>query len=290
MESNKEQQDTLKSIIFVFIPLLAATVLRVAVNFIDIIVVFLGHVFSKETHRQGEDAIELLNRSLNQPMNRAYVTLFMHLAFLLVFGIWYYRAFKKEERPLIRTKQGLSALLPWRLPLIIVCGVLAQFFVGAALLLARGAFPKLFVSYDEMVSRLVGANASWVTLLATFLVAPIAEEFLFRGVVLGYARTFLKPLPAVLVSAVLFGLYHGNVIQFCYAFVIGTALGALACRFDNLLPGMLLHIAINVSARFLPDISSLPVPVLAGVLSGGACLFTAMLLLICKNKVRSSAA
>ena len=273
MESNKEQQDTLKSIIFVFIPLLAATVLRVAVNFIDIIVVFLGHVFSKETHRQGDDAVELLNRSLNQPMNRAWVMLFLHLTFLIVFGIWYYKHFRKEERPLARARQGLFSLLPLRLPLVIACGALAQVFVGIALLFARDIFTKAFVSYDALVSRLVGVNASWVTLLATFLIAPVAEELLFRGVVLGYARTFLKPIPAVLLSAVLFGIYHGNMIQFCYAFVLGTVLGALACRFDNLLPGMLLHIAINVSARFLPDISTLSAPALVSIFSAASAAF-----------------
>ena len=290
MESNKEQKDVLKSVILTFVPLLAATALQVAVNFIDIVVVFLGHIFSKEMHKQGEDAVEVLNRSLSQPMNRAYVMLFMHLAFMLVFGIWYRKRFAKEESLSARAAFGIRSLLPLRLPTLILCGVLAQLFVGAALILARGAFPKLFVSYDELVNRLVGANASWITLLATFLVAPIAEELLFRGVVLGYARTYLKPLPAVLVSALLFGLYHGNVIQFCYAFVIGTALGALACRFDNLIPGMLMHITINVSAGFLPDISELAVPALVGILIGGACLFTGLITLICKTKKRSFAA
>ena len=284
MESNKEQKDVLKSVILTFVPLLAAAVLQVAVNFIDIIVVFLGHIFSKEMHKQGEDAVEVLNRSLSQPMNRAYVMLFMHLAFMLVFGIWYKKRFAKEEPLRTRATSDIRALLPFRVPMLIISGVLAQFFVGAALILARGAFPKLFVSYDELVNRLVGANSSWVTLLATFLVAPIAEELLFRGVVLGYARTYLKPLPAVLVSALLFGLYHGNVIQFCYAFVIGTALGALACRFDNLIPGMLMHITINVSAGFFPDISELATPALVGILVGGAAVFTGVMILICKPK------
>lgn len=89
-------------------------------------------------------------------------------------------------------------------------------------------------------------------------------------------------MPAVLLSALFFGLYHGNIIQFCYAFLLGTALGAVAYRFNNLMPGILLHMCINLSLLIVPDISTLPVPANLGIFAGGLLLFLLLLFFIAK--------
>ncbi len=268
MESSK-----FKTVIMTFVPLLVAIALQVAVNFIDIIIVFIGNIMSKETHLQGEEPVDLLNRALDQPMNRAFVMLAMHLVILVVFGYWYSKEFKEGARVKDRARQGFLALGVKRLPFILLCGICGQVFVDAALLLVRRVGPDLFENYDKMINDVVGVSASWASLLATFLIAPVAEELLFRGVTLGFARRFLSPVPAVLLQAVLFGLFHGNVIQFCYAFLLGSALGALAVRYDNLLPGMLLHICINLSLLIIPDISRLSIVPLVGLFVGPLCLF-----------------
>ena len=63
----------------------------------------------------------------------------------------------------------------------------------------------------------------------TCLVAPFMEELLFRGVLLRKARRF-GDRTAVVFTAVMFGLMHGNLNQFLYAVVIGLVLGYLAVR------------------------------------------------------------
>lgn len=80
--------------------------------------------------------------------------------------------------------------------------------------------------------------------VAIGLLAPLAEEMVFRGAIL---RVLLKVfdrrwhwLPIV-ISAVLFGAVHGNMAQFLHAMLLGLLLGWLYYRTNSIVPGVVLH-------------------------------------------------
>ena len=87
--------------------------------------------------------------------------------------------------------------------------------------------------------------------LVVGILAPVAEEMVFRGAIL---RTLLacmrSPWMAIVVSAVLFGLVHGNVPQFVHALLIGLLLGWVFWRTGSILPGLVVH-WVNNSVAFL---------------------------------------
>ena len=83
-----------------------------------------------------------------------------------------------------------------------------------------------------------------VTLIFTAFVAPIFEEIIYRHLLL----RSLKPIgdtPAIIISALVFGLAHGNFDQFAYAFLSGIIFGLMAVRYDTIIPGMVLHLINN---------------------------------------------
>ena len=82
------------------------------------------------------------------------------------------------------------------------------------------------------------------------LFAGIFEELMFRGAVLGFLRKF-GDRTAILISAFLFALIHGNLIQIPFAFVLGLYLGYVACRTNNLLYPILIHAVNNGVATIL---------------------------------------
>ena len=79
----------------------------------------------------------------------------------------------------------------------------------------------------EMVS---GASGSGSLFFYSSILAPITEELLFRGFLQGRLRPFGRKF-AVLGSAVLFALFHGNLMQAPYAFAAGLVLGYTAERY-----------------------------------------------------------
>ena len=76
------------------------------------------------------------------------------------------------------------------------------------------------------------------------ILGPFMEEFMFRGMLLKRARLF-GDRTAVVFTAVLFGLMHGNISQFLYATAIGLVLGYVAVKTNGIRYTVILHIFVN---------------------------------------------
>lgn len=182
MISNKSEKElNLKNIILIFLPVFISIVLQYLVNIIDVIILFLANMASDDKTVRSRSIETIMSQSYNQPMNIAYMTLATHLVACVVFGIWYLKA--KNITPSVTTaKTSLKKL--FLTPIFLVIGGYAgQLMVDGVLNLCRPHFEELFSEYDKMVSRVTGAQSSFIMLLAVFIIAPIGEELLFRGVV-----------------------------------------------------------------------------------------------------------
>ena len=80
--------------------------------------------------------------------------------------------------------------------------------------------------------------------LSITIVPAIAEEFLFRGAVLGCLRKY-GDVFAIIISSALFGIMHGNFVQTPVTFLTGLALGYLAVKTGSIIPSMILHFVNN---------------------------------------------
>ena len=76
------------------------------------------------------------------------------------------------------------------------------------------------------------------------VIAPLFEEFWFRGVVMESLRPYGNGF-AIFVSAFLFGLTHANFQQFFYAFVIGICLGYIAQATQSIVSTTIMHAIFN---------------------------------------------
>jgi len=88
------------------------------------------------------------------------------------------------------------------------------------------------------------------------ILAPLAEEIVFRGAVLKQLLTTpsLTPLSAVVLSAIFFAVIHVNPAQMPHAFIAGLLLGWLYFRTGSILPGMCLHWVNNSVAYVMYNI------------------------------------
>lgn len=125
--------------------------------------------------------------------------------------------------------------------------VLSNFVASMVMgLLMEWGVPKPFIPDNTE-----GTTTSLLlNMIATALLPAVFEEVAFRGYVLGALRPHGDKL-AVWVSAVLFGLIHGNVLQLPFALILGVALGWLVVQTDSLLPAIVLHFANNAMSVVL---------------------------------------
>ncbi len=135
-----------------------------------------------------------------------------------------------------------------------------------------------------------GQSDSFSMFLYSALAAPVVEEILFRGFVLRSLRPFGKRF-AILGSALLFGLFHGNLLQTPYAFLVGLVLGYVTVEY-SLFWAIVLHLFNNlVLADLLTRLTSL-LPQMAGdlvslLVVGGFALAGIVILALRRREVRA---
>lgn len=99
--------------------------------------------------------------------------------------------------------------------------------------------------YDEVADLIYSGNV-WLEVLTTALLVPVVEEMIFRGLIYRRLRVMAGVTPAIIASAILFGLYHMNVLQAIYASLLGLVL-AFACeRFHSIVAPILIHMGANL--------------------------------------------
>lgn len=86
------------------------------------------------------------------------------------------------------------------------------------------------------------------------ILAPIAEEMVFRGAMLRKLLDMFSPrqhwIP-IIISALIFGAFHGNMAQLPHAMFIGLILGWMYYRTGSIVPGVVLHWVNNTVAYLL---------------------------------------
>ena len=157
----------------------------------------------------------------------------------LPLGFWYWKERKGKFRETERKTGGLR---------LAVCSVIA----GAGIcLFLNGVLCLLPLSPEgyHRVSRVLYQPPLTMQLICMGLVIPAGEELVFRG--LGYARirSELSAREAMAVSALWFGLYHGNLLQGIYAGLVGL-LAADFYEAGGLWACWMFHGAANVTAIF----------------------------------------
>lgn len=99
----------------------------------------------------------------------------------------------------------------------------------------------------------------WASLLCVSVLPGVAEEFIFRGLLYSQYRR-RRVWGAIVTSALLFGLMHMNLNQFCYAFVIGIFFCLVYEGTGTILASMLMHAVYNgnsVVMMYLTDSEAL---------------------------------
>lgn len=148
-------------------------------------------------------------------------------------------------------------------------------------------FFNLFdMSIMESLESATAVPDSLSMFLYVSLAAPVFEEILFRGLILRSLQPYGKKF-AIFASAYMFGLFHGNIVQSPYAFVVGLVLGYVAVEY-SMVWAMVLHMINNLLlgdslgriTQFLPVMAQ--EWIFLALIWG--CAIAAVLILIVKRK------
>ncbi len=175
------------------------------------------------------------------------------------------------------------------IPLSILFGITASAAIG--ILWEMIPFPEsMWDEYNALLGSTVVEN-NVITFLAVAVMAPITEELLFRALICGGFSSAMPKWLAVFLSALIFGIIHGNLIQGSYAFCFGLILGFFFIRTCSVIPGILIHVGFNSASYFFAPLDSLP-EMLAGtvmlIIAAASVLLFFILLFVTRDKTNAS--
>ena len=161
----------------------------------------------------------------------------MLLFSLLTLGLFFFMRWAEVSRHWVRTR-------PWLVLFWCVLAALGAIIPSTWLQELMPPLPNIVEEEFDMILR------NRFGYLVVGLMAPLAEEVVFRGAVL---RALLrwkenKPWLAIAVSALLFSAVHMNPAQLPHTFLVGLLLGWMYYRTDSIVPGVVYHWVNNTVA------------------------------------------
>lgn len=122
--------------------------------------------------------------------------------------------------------------------------------VGLNMLAALTGFTGLSQRYSDTAQLQYSVPVAAGVLLYG-IVAPFVEEIVFRGLVFTRLKQYFPITVSIVCSAVIFGGYHGNLVQGVYAFIQGLLLAYVFELYGKLTAAMVFHGLANVSVFLL---------------------------------------
>ena len=272
----KERDESpFKAVIYAVWPTVAACVL-VAIITSFTLGILLGLVYGVSGRLSSLKALEIIYRYEYFITSVAYMFALLLLVPLFLGDEKKRRARGYTDRCLIKHPRLAALLIA-----CFVCGMFIAFAVNMLISVTR--ISSLDPSTYEIFEYVNELSSPVWEVFALVVAAPLCEEIMFRGLLFRRLRDVLNVPLAIVISALAFGIYHGNLVQFVYATILGAFFAAFYEHCGSIIASILMHSGANAfSALYNMVVSKWDVPGIAYVLGAVVCavLFAAACLVI----------
>ncbi|ASW43274.1 abortive infection protein [Clostridium isatidis] len=116
-----------------------------------------------------------------------------------------------------------------------------------------GLLAEHFATMEETLSPITQGNM-FIVIISVGIIGPFVEELIFRGLIYKTLIKKFSVLWTIIIQAILFGLFHFNLIQSAYATLMGILLGYAVYKTKSIWPAVLMHIVNNLASSIIPEL------------------------------------
>ena len=199
---------------------------------------------------------------------------------ILLFAVYYFTYRKKASLVLADTKMPKWLIVPFAIIVTLGMGLVSSLWLDFAYTqLANVPFVAQSVeSFDSAWSTIGEDPYIWVC-LSVVIFGPIAEELLFRGIIYNSIKKVCNPYVAIVLSGLMFGIWHGEFVQTVYTTFFGIALAVVYEYSGSLWVPIGMHILNNFTSTLPPALDTTSTYLLITRIEE-ICLLPTILLLI----------
>lgn len=160
--------------------------------------------------------------------------------YILILPIFIFLMNKIESTKITETKIGIKKFL------IYLCIALTLMWIGNIIGLVITAVLGNTISNEIVnpIEELIQNSSIYINLIIISIIAPIFEEIFFRKLLIDRTIKYGATL-SILLSAFVFALFHGNLNQFFYAFLLGAFFAYVYTKTGKIIYTIILHAFVN---------------------------------------------
>ncbi|HEY9062510.1 MAG TPA: type II CAAX endopeptidase family protein [Pseudobacteroides sp.] len=200
--------------------------------------------------------IDLTINFENYSEKYAYVTI-IFVNIVTVLFMWVLFRIRKEN---IFKNFNFNRINMKTIGLLIISAVLMQFFLSTLVsyVVQIDGFSNMVTQYTEITEPLMLGNVL-IVIIVMGIVTPIFEEFFFRGIIYNELRKNLPVVVALIIQAVIFAAFHGNIIQAIYTIILGVLLALIYNWYKSILSPIIFHLGFNISGIVLSKFKTIQI-------------------------------
>ena len=195
-------------------------------------------------------SIVLISFLLQTAGNPFLNSIVMLLVFYIVLPVWICSYYFQKRGVKLREVVFFRGIARWLLPIVGLTFLLLVFSMSVYWLLLRGLMATAPALVNLFLTQQPLPDAIWYLAATGFIVAilaPISEEFVFRGVLLNQLMNVFGLWKGIGITSLIFAVFHLN---FFGAFLFAVIASLLYVKSGNLLAPILLHSANNTLAVY----------------------------------------
>ena len=169
--------------------------------------------------------------------------------------LWFY----SRDRAARKIGGLVTSQKPWQLKIpemLLLLGMGAAFSQFANMLVGILQSVLNYQEYQESMDQLMEGKQMWFLILSMGIIAPLAEEIVFRWLIYLRLRDYMRSGEAIVISGLFFGIYHGNLVQGVYASILGCLFAYFLEQTGSLWTSVLLHMGANIWSLVLPELAA----------------------------------
>lgn len=161
-------------------------------------------------------------------------------SYILIFPIFIYIMRKIESTEIDKNSLNITSLLKF------ICIAITLMIAGnlTGTLITTLIGNTMSNEVINPVEQLIENSSIYINLLIICIVAPIFEELFFRKILIERTIKYGAKL-SIILSALIFALFHGNLSQFFYAFLLGGFLAYIYIKTGKIIYPIIIHACVN---------------------------------------------